>query len=148
MIFDGVVPLHRAAARGVRALLPRGFEATRAPSLASCGPPWEGTSISSLVVLLNAFPKSNTGRSKAAEMAGMTRDREMTAKCLPKLGAAGTARVRARNRLPPADGELRLLQENDMAGVEGLRPQTAAAFVSAPAGGRLLHIKWMPQWDR
>jgi hypothetical protein len=94
------------------------------------------------------FRKATLGRSKAAEMVGMTRDREMTAKCLPKLGAAGTARVRAQNRLPPADGEIRLLQANDMASVEGLRPLTAAAFVSAPVGGRLLHIKWMAQWDR
>jgi len=78
----GVMPFRRAFARARPVLLRQGFEATRAPSLASCCPRWEGTSISSLVALLNAFPKSNTGRSGPAEMAGMTRDRENDRKAL------------------------------------------------------------------
>ena len=80
-IFDGVMPLHLASARGVRCFRREGLSHSR--TVFSVLRPAMGRHINySPVVLLNAFPKSNTGRSGPAEMAGMTRDRENDRKAL------------------------------------------------------------------
>jgi hypothetical protein len=62
-------------------------------------------------------------------------------------GLAATDHSTKRHR-DSRDREIRLLQENDIAGVERFRPEMATVVVPTPPGGRLLNVTGMAQWGR